>query len=70
LGALERGAVVAAYRDEPDIEDALRREPGLTIALRVIVISDRQDRIAVAVSADAPTLLGLVNEYIAERLTQ
>lgn len=67
LSALERGTVVAAYADEPDIEAQLRLAPALTLSLRLVVLTDRQDRIAIGVASDSPALLALVNEYIAER---
>ena len=65
--AVERGDVVAAYRDEFEIKRLLQSGPAAPLLLRTVTLSDLEDTLGIAVNIAEPTLLAFVNEYLAQR---
>ena len=61
VGAVERGEVVAGYRDELEVKRLLVERPALALTLRTVTIPDQQDTLGIAVRPDAPGLLAYVN---------
>jgi ABC-type amino acid transport substrate-binding protein len=67
LDALVRGEVIAAYRDEAEMQRLLQQKPDLSLALRVIAFTDMQDSLSVVLPQESSQLLSLVNLYLAQR---
>ncbi len=67
IAALEAGRIIAAYRDELEMQRLLRQQPALALTLRLVAFTDTQDKLSVALPYDAPQLLALVNLYLAQR---
>ena len=65
--AVERGDVVAAYRDEFEIKRLLQSSPAAPLLLRTVTLTDLEDTLGIAVNIAEPTLLAFVNEYLAQR---
>ncbi|MHC6202981.1 substrate-binding periplasmic protein [Breznakiellaceae bacterium SP9] len=66
--ALFTGAVLAAYRDEGEILIVNTTRPDASILMKPVFISDKQDPIAMAVSADAPLLQEWLNLFLEDYL--
>lgn len=66
LAALERGEVVAVFRDEFEIKRVLRRRPSLALVMQPVVLVDTPDALAIAVSWNHPTLLAYVDQLMTE----
>lgn len=66
LEALVRGDVVAAYRDEFEMQRFLAQNPALSLGLRVVAFTDTQDSLSVALPYQSQQLLALVNLYLAQ----
>lgn len=66
VAAVRSGAVVAAYRDELEVQQTIRREPGLALSLRTVTFDDLESPLAMMVGIGDPTLLSFVNEVIAQ----
>lgn len=67
VAALKSGEVMAAYRDEFEIKSLLKQDPHTALVLRTVTLTDTEDTLGIAVAADAHSLLGLVNLYLAQR---
>jgi ABC-type amino acid transport substrate-binding protein len=67
VAAVQRGEVVAGYRDEFEVKRLLAEQPSLALKLRTVTLQDRRDTIGVAVPTDAPTLRAFVNLYLESR---
>lgn len=67
IDALERGDVVAAYRDEFEVKSQLKHNLRLTLTVRTVTLTDTDDSLGIAVAANAHNLLGLVNLYLSQQ---
>ncbi len=67
LKALEKGEVMAAYRDEFEIKRILKSDATLSLTLRTVTLKDLQDTLGIAVSIHDRTLLAFANEYLSQR---
>ena len=67
LKALEKGEVMAAYRDEFEVKRILKSDATLSLTLRTVTLKDLQDTLGIAVSINDRTLLAFANEYLAQR---
>ncbi|WP_296947998.1 ABC transporter substrate-binding protein [uncultured Massilia sp.] len=66
VAAARSGAVVAAYRDELEVQQIVRNDPGLALSLRTVTFEDLESPLAMMVGIGDPTLLSFVNEVIAQ----
>ncbi len=64
VDAVQKGEVVAGYRDEFEVKRVLTLQPKLALTMRSITIKDQQDSLGIAVGADAPALLAYVNLFL------
>jgi polar amino acid transport system substrate-binding protein len=64
IAALDRGDILAAFRDELEIKKIIRKYPDITIDVKTVVFKDTKDPIAMAVSFDNTHLLYWLNEYL------
>jgi polar amino acid transport system substrate-binding protein len=72
LKAVNRGEVIAAYRDEFEVKSVLKIDPTASLTLRTVTFKDLEDTLAIAVSIQDPVLLAFVDQYLsqsAEKLT-
>lgn len=67
LAALERGEVVAAYRDELEMRRLFQRDPSLSLNLRLVALTDTEDAQALVLPPDAEQFLALVNLYLLQQ---
>jgi len=67
LAALERGEVVAAYRDELEMRRLFQRDPSLSLDLRLVALTDTEDAQALVLPPDAEQFLALVNLYLQQQ---
>lgn len=67
LKALEKGEVMAAYRDEFEIKRILKADPTSSLTLRTVTLKDLEDTLGIAVGINDHTLLAFANEYLAQR---
>ncbi|MFI5447669.1 ABC transporter substrate-binding protein [Polaromonas sp. UC242_47] len=66
LKALEKGQVMAAYRDEFEIKRILKSDPTASLTLRTVTFKDLEDTLGIAVGIQDPTLLAYVNQFLSE----
>lgn len=66
LKALEKGQIMAAYRDEFEIKRLLKSDPTASLTLRTVTFKDLQDSLGIAVGIQDVTLLAFVNQFLAE----
>jgi len=66
VAAVRSGAVVAAYRDELEVQRIVRSDPGLALSLRTVTFTDLESPLCMMVGVGDPTLLSFVNEVIAQ----
>ena len=64
LKAVEKGEVMAAYRDEFEVKRVLRADPTASLTLRTVTFKDLDDPLAIAVGISDATLLEFVNLYL------
>jgi polar amino acid transport system substrate-binding protein len=72
LKAVNKGDVIAAYRDEFEVKSVLKIDPTASLTLRTVTFKDLEDTLAIAVSIQDPVLLAFVDQYLsqsAEKLT-
>lgn len=67
LKALEKGEVMAAYRDEFEIKRILKSDPTSSLTLRTVTLKDLEDTLGIAVGINDRTLLAFANEYLTQR---
>jgi polar amino acid transport system substrate-binding protein len=67
LKALEKGEVMAAYRDEFEIKRILKSNPTASLTLRTITLKDLEDTLGIAVGIPDRTLLAFANEFLVQR---
>ena len=67
VAALRKGEVIAAYRDEFEINRLLKMDPRLALTLRTVTFTDTEDSLGIAVAPDSHQLLALTNLYLAQR---
>jgi polar amino acid transport system substrate-binding protein len=66
LAAVEKGQVVAAYRDEFEVKSILKSDPTMSLNLRTVTFRDLEDTLGIAVGIQDTTLLAFVNQFLAE----
>lgn len=64
IRAVYRGEVLAAYRDEFEIKKILRTNPDLNLSLKLVILKDLQDNIAMAFKWSDVNLRDFVNIYL------
>ena len=64
INNVTNGAIAAGYRDEFEIKKISFEKPEAAITTKTVTISDSIDNIAVAVNANSPQLLSIVNYVI------
>jgi ABC-type amino acid transport substrate-binding protein len=72
IAAVERGEIIAAYRDEFEIKRILRKDPAMALKFHSVTFKDLNDTLGIAVGFGNPNLLAFVNEFLAlssEKLT-
>jgi polar amino acid transport system substrate-binding protein len=67
LKALEKGEVMAAYRDEFEIKRILKSDPTSSLTLRTVTLKDLEDTLGIAVGINDRTLLAFANEFLVQR---
>ena len=67
IEAVKKGEVVAAYRDEFEIQKVMRADPGLALTLRTVTFNDIESLLSLMVGIQDTTLLSFVNEVITLR---
>ncbi len=67
VAAVTKGEVVAAYRDEFEIQKIMRADPGLALTLRTVTFNDIESLLSLMVGIQDTTLLSFVNEVITLR---
>jgi len=70
VDALFNGEVLAVYRDEGEIFIVNATRKDSSILMKPVIISDKRDPIAMAVSADAPLLQEWLNIFLDDYLLQ
>jgi len=71
MNALYAGKVMAIYRDEGEILTILaNRKDASVFLMKPVIITDKRDPIAMAVSADAPLLQDWLNIFLDDYLIQ
>ncbi|MCL2809675.1 MAG: ABC transporter substrate-binding protein [Treponema sp.] len=68
VNALSRGELLAVFNDEGEILTVNATSEYLSIFLKPVLITDKRDHIAMAVSADAPLLQEWLNIFLDEYL--
>jgi polar amino acid transport system substrate-binding protein len=64
LKAVEKGEIMAAYRDEFEVKRVLRADPTASLTLRTVTFKDLDDPLGIAVGLTDDTLLDYVNLYL------
>jgi len=70
VNALFYGKVLAIYRDEGEILTIITNRKDASILMKPIIISDKRDPIAMAVSAEAPLLQDWLNIFLDDYMIQ
>lgn len=65
--AVKQGKIVAAYRDEFEVNTIFQEDPKLTLTLRTITFNDLESSLAMPVGIHDRALLGFLNEFISLR---
>ena len=67
VAAVTKGEVVAAYRDEFEIQKIMRSDPSLALTLRTVTFNDIESSLSLMIGIQDTTLLSFVNEVITLR---
>jgi len=67
LKALDKGEIMAAYRDEFEVKRILKSDPTSSLTLRTVTLKDLEDTLGIAVGINDRTLLAFANEFLAQR---
>ena len=67
LKALEKGEIMAAYRDEFEIKRILKSDPTSSLTLRTVTLKDLEDTLGIAVGINDRALLNFANEFLVQR---
>ena len=67
IAAVKKGEVVAAYRDEFEIQQIMRADPKLALTLRTATFNDLESSLSLMLRLQDTSLLSFVNEVIAQR---
>lgn len=67
VGALKRGDITAAYRDEFEINCLLKSDPRMALTLRSVTLTDTEDSLGIAVAPGDHQLLALIDLYLSQR---
>jgi ABC-type amino acid transport substrate-binding protein len=67
VAAVRQGEVTAAYRDEFEIKQVLRADPGAALVLRTVTLEDLEDTLAMVVHPADGHWLAFVNQFLAQR---
>lgn len=70
VDALFAGEVLAAYRDEGEIQIVNTLRQDSSFLMKMVVLSDQQDPIAIAVAPDAPLLQEWLNLFLENYIAQ
>ncbi|WP_017299051.1 substrate-binding periplasmic protein [Nodosilinea nodulosa] len=70
VGAVVRGDILAAYRDELEIKKVVRTRPDAALQLQTIALTDTQDSLAVVLPWSSAHLLAFVDQYLDTLATQ
>lgn len=68
VGALKRGDITAAYRDEFEINCLLKSDPRMALTLRSVTLTDTEDSLGIAVAPGDHQLLALIDLYLSQRI--
>lgn len=63
--AVEKGEIVAGYRDEFEVKRIFKSDPGATVSMKSVTFKDLNDTLGVAVGNQSPNLLAFVNQFFA-----
>ena len=66
LKAVEKGEIMAAYRDEFEVKRVLRADPTASLTMRTVTFKDLDDALAIAVGLQDDALLDYVNLYLSQ----
>ncbi len=67
LTALNKGDIVAAYRDEFEIKRLLLADPTISLVMRTVTLKDMEDTLGIGVGISDTALLAFVNQFLFER---
>ena len=67
VAAVKKGTVVAIYRDEFEIQQIMRADPGLALNLRTVTFGDIGSSLSVMAAIKNVALLAFVDEVITQR---
>lgn len=67
LEAVKKGEVVAAYRDQFEIQKIMHADPGLALTLRTATFKDIESSLSLMIGIQDTALLSFVNEVITMR---
>lgn len=68
VAAVQSGEVVTAYRDEFEIKKIIVENPGLSLTLRTITLTDQTDTLGIATAPGNEQLLAFLNMFLAQRV--
>ncbi len=64
IQAVLKGFVLAAYRDEMEVKKIIKGMPSASLKLKTVILKDKEDAIAMAVSKDSHHLVRWLNLYL------
>jgi ABC-type amino acid transport substrate-binding protein len=64
MEAVEKGEVFAALRDEIGVKNLITQKPELAIRLKMVILKNERDPLAIAVPSDSTHLLDWINIYL------
>jgi ABC-type amino acid transport substrate-binding protein len=67
IAAVKKGEVVAAYRDEFEIQKIMHSDPGLALTLRTVTFNDIESSLSLMMGFQDTTLVSFANEVITLR---
>jgi ABC-type amino acid transport substrate-binding protein len=67
LDAVQAGEVTAVYRDALELRTLLRRDPGLSLSLRAVTLTDVESVISIVVAWPDTVLRSYIDEFLAQR---
>jgi ABC-type amino acid transport substrate-binding protein len=70
VDALFAGEILAAYRDEGEIQIVNEMRKDSSILMKMVFLTDQQDPIAIAVASDAPLLQEWLNLFLENYIGQ
>lgn len=64
VDAVQRGEILAGYRDELEIKKVVLTKPDAALQLQTVALTDTQDALAIVLPWDSPHLLAFTNQYL------